>query len=82
MFLPSLCQIANRVVGTDIEGTFNFCRERTLLILENQYPKDLRIADATRLSQAVKTGSCDAIVAFSVLEHIEEDLGLNAVMTH
>jgi hypothetical protein len=36
--------------GADIEGTFNFCRERIRLILENQYPKDLRIADATRLS--------------------------------
>ena len=30
MFLPSLCQIANRVVGTDIEGTISFCKEKTL----------------------------------------------------
>jgi SAM-dependent methyltransferase len=80
MFLPSLCQIANSVVGTDIEGTLSFCKEKTLLKIKDKYPNlVLKIADATQLSQAVETNSCDAIVAFSVLEHIEQYQGLRGL---
>lgn len=70
--LPSLCQIADKVIGTDIEGTFNFCKDKTLASIKRCHSNlELKIADATRLSEAVEPSSCDVIVAFSVLEHIE-----------
>ena len=72
-FLPSLCQIADKVIGTDIEGTFNFCRDKTLSPIKQCHSNlELKIADATRLSETIEAGSCDVITAFSVLEHIEE----------
>ena len=72
-FLPSLCQIANRVIGSDVEGTFNFCKDKTLIPIKQRCPNlELKIADATRLSEVIEKSSCDVIVAFSVLEHIEE----------
>jgi len=72
-FLPSLCQIADKVIGTDKEGTFNFCKDKTLTSIKELYPNlELKIADATRLSEIIESNSCDVIVAFSVLEHIEE----------
>ena len=71
-FLPSLCQIADKVIGTDIEGTLNFCKEKTLTSIKHHHSNlELKIADATRLSEVIETSSCDVIVAFSVLEHIE-----------
>jgi SAM-dependent methyltransferase len=71
-FLPSLCQIADKVIGSDIEPTFNFCKDKTLSSLKQHYSNlDLKIADATCLSEVIEPSSCDVIVAFSTLEHIE-----------
>lgn len=72
-FLPSLCQIADRVIGTDVEDTFNFCKEKTLTSIKQRHSNlELKIADATKLSETIEPSSCDVVVAFSVLEHIEE----------
>jgi SAM-dependent methyltransferase len=72
-FLPSLCELANRVIGTDTEGTFNFCKDLTLYPIKRSCPNlTLKSADATHLSDFIEPNSCDVIVAFSVLEHIED----------
>lgn len=72
-FLPSLSQISDKVIGTDIEETFNFCFEKTLCTIDQQYQNlELKVADATRLSKTIEPKSCDVIVALSVLEHIND----------
>ncbi len=72
-FLPSLCQISNRVIGSDIEETFNYSKERTLGKIEKSYANlELKKADARILSDYIDNGSCDVIVAISVLEHIND----------
>ena len=72
-FLPSLCQLADKVIGTDKEGTFNSNWNKTLFSI-TQYHSNLEMkpADATRLSENIDQNSCDVIVAFSVFEHIQE----------
>ncbi|MGZ4892206.1 MAG: class I SAM-dependent methyltransferase [Halobacteriota archaeon] len=72
LFLPSLCQLAHKVIATDVAETFNFCKDKTLLRIQRTNPNlVLQIADATCLSTDIQPSSCDVIVAFSVLEHIE-----------
>ncbi len=72
-FLPSLCQISDRVIASDIQGMFDFYDEVTLRRLQKNYSNlELRIADATNLSDYVNEGSCDVVVAISVLEHIND----------
>jgi predicted TPR repeat methyltransferase len=72
-FLPSLCELADRVIGTDIEDTFDLCKDLTLQPIKQKYSNlILKTADATHLSESIEQNSCDVIVAFSVLEHIED----------
>lgn len=72
-FLPSLCQISDRVIGSDIKTNFDYCQNVTLKEIKKKNANlELRIADATRLSDFVPENSCDAIVAISVLEHIDD----------
>lgn len=69
--LPSLCQLSDRVIGTDVEGTFNFCKDLTLLdIQNNQSNLQLTAANVYELSKVIEPNSCDVILAFSVLEHL------------
>ena len=66
--LPSLCQIADRVVATDIEKRFPYWKDKTLSAIQKSYPNlELALADATKLSQTVPPNSCDVILALSVL---------------
>lgn len=70
-FLPSLCQISEKVIGSDIEDTFNYCEKITLKQIKKNYTNlELKKADVRDLSKYIEEGSCDVIVAISVLEHI------------
>lgn len=72
-FLPSLCQLSFQVVGSDIEDTFNFCKDITLdLIKESHENLILKSADVRKLNQTFKEESFDVILAFSVFEHIDD----------
>jgi SAM-dependent methyltransferase len=72
-FLPSLCQISDRVIGSDIEDMFDFCEKVTLRKIQKNYANlKLKKADARNLSEYIDEDSCDAIVAVSVLEHIDD----------
>lgn len=72
-FLPSLCQIGDKVIGSDIREMIDFCEKVTLRkIQKNHANLELRAADATNLSDYVDENSCDVIVATSVLEHIND----------
>lgn len=69
--LPSLCQLGDRVIGTDVETRFVLCRDITLSSIQKSHPNlRLKAVDATQLSKTILPNSCDVIVAFSVLEHI------------
>lgn len=71
--LPSLCQLGDRVIGTDVETRFALCKDITLLSIQKAYPNlDLKAADATQLSKTILPNSCDVIVTFSVLEHLRD----------
>lgn len=75
-FLPSLCQISDKVIGSDIESTFDSCEKITLKEIQKRYANlELKKADARRLSNYIDESSCDAIVAISVLEHIDDHNG-------
>lgn len=70
--LPSFCQISDRVIGSDIESTFNLC-QITLREFKKSYANlKLIKCDATSLSDCIDENSCDVIVAISVLEHIND----------
>ena len=72
-FLPSLCRISDRVIGSDIKTNFDYCGKITLdEIKKNHANLELKMADAARLSDSIPEKSCDAIVAISVLEHIDD----------
>jgi len=72
-FLPSLCQISDKVVGSDIEEMFDFCEKVTLRdIQKNCANLELMKADIRYLSDYIDENSCDAIVAISVLEHVDD----------
>jgi SAM-dependent methyltransferase len=72
-FLPSLCQISDKVIGSDIKTNFDYCEKITLNdIKKNNANLELKTADATCLSDSIPEKSCDAIVAISVLEHIND----------
>lgn len=71
-FLPSLCQIANKVIGSDIEEMFDFCEKVTLQAIRKTCNNlELRKADVRTLSHDI-VEKCDVIVAISVLEHIDD----------
>lgn len=71
--LPSLCQIGSKVIGSDIEGIFDFYRKTTLKEFEKRYANlELKKADARSLSNYIDENSCDVIIAISVLEHIDD----------
>ncbi len=71
--LPSLCQISDRVIGSDIKSNFEFCKKVTLKDIKKKNANlELKVADATRLSDVIPENSCDVVVAVSVLEHINE----------
>ena len=80
-FLPSLCQISHHVVGSDIEGTLNFCKDKTLDLIKNKYENlSLKSADVRNLNESFDDESFDVILAFSVFEHIDEfEIGLKNV---
>ena len=72
-FLPSLCQISDRVIGSDIKSNFDYCEKITLEEMKKSNANlELKSADATHLSDFIAEKSCDAIVAISVLEHIDD----------
>ncbi|UCG55263.1 MAG: class I SAM-dependent methyltransferase, partial [Dehalococcoidia bacterium] len=72
--LPSLCGISKRVIGTDIEGTFNLCKDLTLLDIQKSHPNlELTAVNVYQLSEVIQPGSCDVILAFSVLEHLSSN---------
>jgi len=72
-FLPSLCQISDKVIGSDIEDMFDFCKEATLTEIQKSFSNlELKKADARYLSDYIDESSCDVIVAISVLEHIND----------
>jgi len=72
--LPSLCGISKRVIGTDVEGTFNLCKDLTLLDIQQAHPNlELTPANVFELSAVIKPDSCDVILAFSVLEHLSSN---------
>lgn len=74
--LPSLCQLSDRVIGTDVEETFNFCRDLTLLDIQKNHPNlELNVANVYELSKVIEPNSCDVILAFSVLEHLPSNHG-------
>lgn len=71
--LPSLCQISDKVIGSDIEETFRVYRHLTLMKIKNSCPNlKLMEIDARYLSTYIPENSCDVIIAVSVLEHIRE----------
>lgn len=71
--LPSLCQISDKVIGSDIKTNFEYCEKATLNEIKKKNANlELKIADATSLSNVIPENSCDAIVAVSVLEHIDD----------
>jgi len=72
-FLPSLCQIGEKAIGSDIEDMFDFCEKVTLREIQKNYANlELKKADAKNLSNYIDKSSCDVIVAISVLEHIND----------
>lgn len=72
--LPSLCQLSERVIGSDIEGTFNQCQDLTLFDIQKNHPNlELLAADIYDLSKTITPNSCDVILAFSVLEHLKSN---------
>jgi len=71
--LPSLCQISEKVIGSDIKGAFEFCEKVTLKEIKKKHANlELKEIDARHLSSVIDKESCDVIVAVSVLEHISE----------
>ena len=71
--LPSLCQIASKVIGSDLGDRLNFCQKVTLGEFKKNNPNlELKKADVRSLSNYIDENSCDAIVAISVLEHISD----------
>lgn len=81
-FLPSLCQISDKVIGSDIEEMFNFCEKVTLREIQRNYANlELMKADVRYLSRYIAENSCDAIIAISVLEHIDNyDKAIKEIM--
>jgi SAM-dependent methyltransferase len=71
--LPSLCQISEKVIGSDVKDAFEFCKKVTLKEIKKKHANlELKEIDARHLSSVIDKESCDAIVAVSVLEHISE----------
>jgi len=71
--LPALCLLGERVIGTDVENRFVFCRDITLLDIQKSHPNlELKAADVTQLSKTIAPNSSDLIVSYSVLEHVQE----------
>lgn len=71
--LPSLCQIGEKVIGSDIKDVFEFCEKVTLKEIKKKHVNlELKEIDARHLSFVIDKESCDVIVAVSVLEHISE----------
>ena len=71
-FLPSLCQIADKVIGSDIEELFDFVEKTTLRDIQRTCNNlELRKADVRNLSHWIAE-KCDVIVAISVLEHVDD----------
>lgn len=69
--LPSLCKIAKTVIGTDIKPTFDFCYNLTLQDIQKSCPNlELKTVDVLELGKLI-TISPDVIIAYSVLEHVE-----------
>ncbi len=73
LFLPALCQLSTKVVGSDVESTFHFCQDKTLKQIQEQHPNlELKIADVKQLEKTFPNDSMDVILAFSVLEHVDK----------
>jgi predicted SAM-dependent methyltransferase len=71
--LPSLCQISDKVIGSDIGETFRVYQRLTLREIKKNCPNlKLMEIDARYLSTYIAENSCDVIIAVSVLEHIRE----------
>lgn len=71
-FLPSLCRIGDKVIGSDTEDMLDYCEKITLREIRKSYANlELRGADVEELSHFIDEGSCDVIVAISVLEHVD-----------
>jgi SAM-dependent methyltransferase len=71
--LPSLCQISEKVIGSDIKETLEFSKKITLNEIKEKCANlELKEIDARYLSSVIDKESCDVIVAISVLEHIPE----------
>ena len=71
--LPSLCQISERVIGSDTGDVFEFCRKVTLRLIQKKYENlEIRKIDARHLVSILAKETCDVIIAVSVLEHIPE----------
>ena len=72
-FLPSLCQISDKVIGSDLKETFESYGKITLRKIKEEHANlELKEIDARYLSTVISKESCDVIVAVSVLEHITE----------
>ena len=73
--LPTLCNIADKVIATDIEHVFKLAWKMTLRDLQKSYTNlECKVADVVELSKVIGYQSCDVIFAFSVLEHVDEPI--------
>jgi len=71
--LQSLCQIGEKVIGSDIKETIEFSKKITLNEIKKKCTNlELKEIDVKHLSSVIDKESCDVIVAVSVLEHIPE----------
>lgn len=71
--LPSLCQISEKVIGSDIKDVFESREKVTLKKIKEKHANlELKEIDARHLSTVISKESCDVIIAVSVLEHISE----------
>jgi SAM-dependent methyltransferase len=79
-FLPSLCQIADKVIASDIKEMFDFVKKTTLKDIQRTHSNlHLKKADVRNLSRWISE-ECDVIVAISVLEHVDNlDSALNEI---
>lgn len=73
--LPSLCTLADKVIGSDVDPNFTKSKGYTLLDIQKSNPNlELKAIDVYTLSSVVKPNSCDIIVAFDVLEALPSNI--------